>query len=1481
MQFGRSLALGIAFAVLLPGVWTSTPPRVADEAASPLPPPIRAPDSYVPLGFVENRGQLTNDEVRFYANAGGTQIGLAAGKVLFTVGGNEGPGALVEAMFVGANPSVPEGRSPLPVRTHYFRGADPAEWHAGVPSVSEVEFADLYEGIDLLYRVTEEGVKYEFRVAAGADPSRIQVGYAGADGLAVDAAGELTVRTAAGILRDSAPVGYQGDVVVPCRFVLRSETVVGYECPTRDVEEPLVVDPLVYATFLGGSFLDFGDAIAIDAAGNAYVTGRANSTDFPTTPGAFDTTHTGGFTDAFVAKVGPTGSTLVWATFLGGAGRADTGLAIAVDGTGGVYVAGQTDSPDFPVTIGSLDTSFSGSSDGFLVRLRSGGDALAFGTYVGGSGGDIISSLVLDAAGNAYFTGITQSFDFPTTPGAYDSTYAGGFFDGFLAGLDSAGASLLLSTFLGGSLLNGGNAIDRDVDGNLYVAGSTNSPDFPATPGAYDTTLGGLGDGFLSKFNPTGTALLNATFLGGSSGNEGAFSVVVDAAGSAYVSGNTDAADFPTTPGAFDWTYGGSTDTFLVKLDPAFANLEYGTYIGGSGDDSEATIRVNPAGQVYMAGQTSSPDFPVTPGAIYTTYRGGQYDAYALRLNATGTGLVYSTFLGGSLTDQGWGLAIDASSAYVVGSTNSTDFPATGGSYDTTLNGGYDAFLAKVTLAHPISIDAAPSGLQVEVDGVPRTTPYVFDCEPGTTHLLNAPSPQSPSNTRYAFFSWSDMGTQSHTITCTAPEAYVAMFVATDFLATIHTSPEGLIVDLDGTFRATPYAFWCPAGSTHTVTALNPQGGPPTRYVFLSWSDGGAQSHTFTCSSPRDLTAFYETQHQVVVDTSPANRQLLVDGFLEVAPQTYWWAEGSAHTLEAPSPQVVGPTRYLFVSWSDGGARQHAVTADAPATYTATFRTESQVTIDTAPGALDVIVNGTRVTAPYTFWCTPGDSVALDVPTPQGVTQVRFAFDSWSDGGAKAHSVLCGAALSYTAAFRTEYETRVATAPPGLQVDVNGTTYPAPYTFWCSEGTSYGLGVASPQTVGSTRYVFAGWSDGGARNHAVGCTQSISYTAVFTAEYEVTIATSPAGLEVIVDGSPMAGPVSFWWPAGSPHTLDVATPQGGPYTRFAFSAWSDGGPRNHTVTATAPVTITASFATEHRVVIDSVPPGREVRVDGATTVLPLTIWWRDGDAHTLAIVTPQSVSSVERYVWDAWSDGGPRDRAVPVTGPLNLTATFRHQYKLTIQSPYGSPFCNLPDCWYDEDTDAILNVGNATVSGGTVRFRFRAWTGDVTSPGLLTIVLMDRPKTAIATWTTEYLLTVVSVYGNATGGDWYPADTTAEFAVASADVAVGGKRYRFIGWTGDVNSTALGGTILMDGPKTVVANWEEVQFAESLVVWLLPIAVLIGLVLFFLWFRRRKREAEPSEDAAKADAETPPPKEDAGPSPDLEDEVDLDARPER
>jgi len=610
------------------------------------------------------------------------------------------------------------GLEELPGKVNYFIGNNPTKWRTNIPTYSKVQYSEIYPGINLVYYGAQRQLEYDLVVGPGADPNQIKLAFEGADKIDLDPSGDLLLKIGDGELHLKKPIVYQElngtRQPVSAKYVLRKEEKiagleVGVKVAAYDENKPLIIDPaLSYSTYLGGDSIDEGISIAVDGLGEAYLTGLTGSSDFPTANPL--QAAGGGSMDVFVSKINAAGSALVYSTYLGGS-YWDSGLGIAVDESGNAYVTGATHSPDFPtanplqVTCGRCGPP-DFSMDAFVVKLKDDGSALLYSTYLGGSSDDAASGISVDGSGNAYVTGYTMSTDFPTT-NPLQGTF-GGYADAFVAKLKDDGSALVYSTYLGGNSDDEGDGIAVDGSGNAYVTGYTYSSDFPlAGPlqGACGGCTIGHTDAFVSKLNDDGSALIYSTYLGGTS-YEGIYGITVDSSGNAYVTGYTYSSDFPVA-GPLQGTCGscaiGASDAFVAKLKDDGSMLIYSTYLGGSDQDQGSGIAVDGFGHAYVSGMTYSLDFPMTNplDSHCTGCANGFSEAFVAQLKDDGSGLVYSTYLGGNSDDQGYGIAVDGSgNAFVTGFTNSTNFPKANplqslcGSCSTTME--VDAFVAKI-----------------------------------------------------------------------------------------------------------------------------------------------------------------------------------------------------------------------------------------------------------------------------------------------------------------------------------------------------------------------------------------------------------------------------------------------------------------------------------------------------------------------------------------------------------------------------------------------------------------------------------------------------------------------------------------------------------------------------------------------------------------------------------------------------------------
>jgi len=702
---------------------TSTAPDEATRA--------RARKAYgqLPLSFEANQGQ-TDAQVRFLARGSGYSLFLTSTEAILSLKSRESEvstsqesqaqtpdsrlqtshPAVLRMQLLGANPQPQvTGMEKRAGKIHYFIGSDPEKWRTNVAHYGKVKYAAVYRGVDLVYYGKGRQLEYDFVVAAGADPGVIKLSFGGAKQVRIDEGGDLVVSIADGELRQPKPLVYQdvGGVrtEIASHYVLRQTPnyrpqtpdsfAVGIEVESYDASRELVIDPvLVYSTYLGGDFGDQGLGIAVDGKGNAYVTGQTDSLNFPTQD-AFQSMNAGS-TDAFVTKFSHDGEELVYSTYLGGSSADRGGNGIAVDEDGQAYVTGETDSLNFPTTRGAFQRTFRGSGDAYVTKLNRKGSALVYSTYLGGTSLDQGLAIALDEDGQAYVTGTTISTDFPTRAAAFPiDPFLGG--DAFVTKLNHKGSALIYSSYLGGDDGDRGHGIAVDEDGQAYVTGRTESNNFPTTAGTFQPIdpSTNCNTAFVTKFSRRGSALVYSTYLGGLDEDEGS-GIAVDEDGQAYVTGLTDSSNFPTTPGAFQVINAGPDDAFVTKLNRRGTALVYSTYLGGTSSDEGFAIALDEDGHAYVTGRTRSVDFPTTADA-FQNMNAGSDDVFVTKLNRRGTALVYSTYLGGTSSDEGFAIAVARKgNAYVTGLTESGNFPTTSGAFDTTYNGFDDAFVAKI-----------------------------------------------------------------------------------------------------------------------------------------------------------------------------------------------------------------------------------------------------------------------------------------------------------------------------------------------------------------------------------------------------------------------------------------------------------------------------------------------------------------------------------------------------------------------------------------------------------------------------------------------------------------------------------------------------------------------------------------------------------------------------------------------------------------
>jgi hypothetical protein len=676
------------------------------------------------------------------------------------------------------------GLSSLPTRTNYFIGNDPARWRTNVPAFNKVRYENAYPGIDVVFYGHQRALEYDWVVHPRANPSSIDLAFDGAGPLKLTANGDLLVHDASGegAFLQHRPVVYQ-EVdgrrrPIDAGYTITPDGHVKLWTANYDRQNALVIDPVLdYATYLGGARDDTATAIAVDTDGNAYVAGQTLSADFPLKDPLQPAIAAN--RAAFIAKLNRDGSSLLYATYLGGGNGDQTAYAIAIDASGHAYVTGTTTATNFPVTPGAFQMGLGASSckqgstcsNAFAVKLSPHGDALEYATYLGGGREDGGLGIAVDAAGSAYVAGYAGSPDFPFTPGAFQQgrnapNPSGGASpnDGsFVAKISADGHTLMYASFLNDA---DAYAVAVDAKGSAYVTGNAyddfpnRSDGFPTTPGALQTIPG---YSFVTKMTPDGAALAYSTRLGASLTNllgpfapeelEGPRGIAVDTQGSVYLTGFTLGVDFPTTAGApfptapcnaANNNFGVGVfwdDGFVTKINTDGTGFGYSTYLGGCRGDDGSAIAVDTAGNAYVAGVTNSADFPITADALQSTLTPGTCDGdpcsdvFLINLNAAGTTLVYSTFLGGPGTDGANDVAVDSAGHVYLAGTAGDRFPVTPGAYQSffggadrpwypypRLSGGGDAFVARLTFPVPsVNVRTSTAGQRLYVRRASRT----------------------------------------------------------------------------------------------------------------------------------------------------------------------------------------------------------------------------------------------------------------------------------------------------------------------------------------------------------------------------------------------------------------------------------------------------------------------------------------------------------------------------------------------------------------------------------------------------------------------------------------------------------------------------------------------------------------------------------------------------------------------------------------
>ncbi len=1034
---------------------------------------------------------------------------------------------VIRMQLVGAIPSPRiAGEQKLLATANYFIGNDPSRWHSDVPTYAKVRYRNVYHGVDLVYYGNEGQLEYDFVIAPGANPNAIRLHFRGAKRLVLAKSGDLRLQTRAGEAVSHLPRVYQtaGGIRqrVDGHFVVHGRDTVGFALGRYNHASQLVIDPTLnyYSTYLGYSAA--ATAIAVDSSGCAYVTGYTWGTDFSATSGAFQAQNNGTVPypglggdgpNVFVSKLNATGTALIYSTYLGGSGP-DQGNSITVNSSGEAYVTGETSSTNFPVTSGAYQTlnNAPGLGNVFITELNSTGTALVISSYLGGSGtgspgtlfafGDSASGVALDASGNIYLTGTTYSQNFPVTTGSFQTTtkeWALG--SPFITKLNSGGTALVYSTFIGGSGANSpsGSAGDYalgiavDSQDNAYITGTAYSTDFPVTPGVFQTSYkatssgGPLGSPFIAKLNSSGTALVYSTFLGGSGvynastdfglGDYG-YGIAVDSQDDAYITGETFSTDFPVTANAPQSTNNGAGDgtpnAFVAKLNTNGTALVYSTYLGGSGvygeaGDFGASIAVDSSGNAYVAGNTYSEDFPLSPDAfqsslmnpnIFLQAAGANFgisnlwnSAFVTEINSAGTSILYSTYFGSNISyfSAAAGIALDGpGSAYIAG--NNLVQPTQGDFQDSPLQPGdlsnsYSPNITKLALNSGTIFSTSE----------PTLTPY-------------APQPN---------YFGSD---PTQTVTITDPTLGSTIYYTTDgstptTSSPIYTSPISITPDVFSTpgltinaiAKANKYDVSPVITSTYQVMPAMPVFATPGGTYFYD-------AAPITYASPQTVA---------ITDTTPGTAiQYAIDGALQGQYAGAYQLQGASWQIYS-APIAVNCTENVFAvasmqaAW---GAVQSYVTGES---YLIADSSLAAPTFSPSPGtyasAQTVIMSDTNPNATI-YYTTDG--------TPPTPASTKYTGPIAVGGNTQFNAIASVDGCTTSGIASATYYSSL-TAAPQPTFSVAGATYTTSQTVALSDSVSgatiYYTTDGTMPTTGSITYT---------RPIAVGTSETIQAIAV-------------------------------------------------------------------------------------------------------------------------------------------------------------------------------------------------------------------------------------------------------------------------------------------------------------------------------------------------------------------------------------------------
>ncbi len=743
------------------------------DAAAPTSRAHPSPRQALPFSFVRNQGQW-DQSVFFRGERGGQRVVVEQDRITLqmTMDRSENSVTLcnVALDFVGSSAdTTPIGVDEQSGKYNYLRGSRSKNWQSQVPGFARIVFPDMYPGVDVHLRESQGhtggdnlgSLEYDLVLDPQADLDQVIVKFQGVESARIETNGDLIFQTAAGELRQPRPCTWYetasgGRELVECNFRLLDENHFGFTIPGRDESMKVVIDPgLIWSTYVGGADDEQCQDLVLTESGAVILVGETDSPDFPTTPGVITNTFMGQ-SDITVTCLHADGTGLFFSTLVGGA-RRDSAMVVALSSTDEIVIAGETNSDDFPLTAGALDT-VRGENEGFVAVLSPDGSNVNYATFIGGTDDDRILGMAINNTGDIYVAGETYASDFPVSAGVVDDTFNEGT-DVFVARISPDGngvSDLIFSTFLGGAGYELANSLALDVAGRPVIVGTTFSNTFTTTPGAYETSYSGKGDGFLTILNTTGTTIDYSTLIS-SSGNDQAERVALHPSGDLIVAGTTSGSDFPTTAGVYQPAMSGSSDTFVLRMDPqgsGIGDLIWSSFLGGGYVEYVYDLALDSAGNINVGGQTRSVNFPTTPDAIEPDDF-FEWDGFVSRLSEDGTQLLYSTMVGSDGWDVVCAIAVDGlESVYVSGQTTpSPNFSTTPGVHSQTRAGGvYEIYTRLIAVEQTVSLQLTPQnnsaapGQKIFFDITAQNNTQSFQLVEAVLNLYNPDGSPFPDN---------------------------------------------------------------------------------------------------------------------------------------------------------------------------------------------------------------------------------------------------------------------------------------------------------------------------------------------------------------------------------------------------------------------------------------------------------------------------------------------------------------------------------------------------------------------------------------------------------------------------------------------------------------------------------------------------------------------------------------------------------------